>query len=113
MLKRLYFGFLAVLFLGLASIFMLKIDSSRENSILVHGVITKIAEGSTYDIMFKIEDDPNIYYINRGLELGLDIQELKQDLLDQEVKLWYADSWVNSPRHITHLETQQVHYTEW
>ncbi|WP_045471169.1 hypothetical protein [Winogradskyella sp. PG-2] len=51
--------------------------------------ITKIKEGTSYDIVFY-DDGSDFYYINRGLEQGLNLDSLKTKVLNKTVTLHLA-----------------------
>ncbi len=51
--------------------------------------ITKITEGTSYDILFH-DDGTDFYYINRGLEQGLNLDSLKTKVLNKTVTLHLA-----------------------
>jgi hypothetical protein len=51
--------------------------------------ITKITEGNSYDIVFH-DDGTDFYYINRGLESGLNLDSLKTKVLNKTVTLHLA-----------------------
>jgi len=48
--------------------------------------ITSITEGSTFDIVFK-DLNGDRYYINRGIELGLNLDSLNAKVLNKTVTL--------------------------
>ncbi len=51
--------------------------------------ITQITEGSSFDIVFH-NDGNDFYYINRGLERGLNLDSLKTKVLNKTVTLHLA-----------------------
>ncbi|WP_422107005.1 hypothetical protein [Winogradskyella sp.] len=51
--------------------------------------ITKITEGGVKDIVFH-DDGTDFYYINRGLERGLNLDSLKTKVLNKTVTLHLA-----------------------
>ena len=51
--------------------------------------ITKITEGSSYDIVFH-DDGTDFYYINRGIENGLNLDSLNAKVLNKTVTLHLA-----------------------
>jgi hypothetical protein len=51
--------------------------------------ITDILEGSSHDIVFK-DNDFSSFYINRGLERGLNLDSLKTKVLNKTVTLHLA-----------------------
>ena len=51
--------------------------------------ITKITEGPSYDIVFH-DDGTDYFYINRGLEYGLNLDSLNAKVLNKTVTLHLA-----------------------
>ena len=75
----------------------------------VSGTLENLHEGPGYDLVLKLEEDSRRFYINRGLEQGLDLVELKRTLLGKEIKLKYPDHWTpldpfNETIHVSILE---------
>ena len=64
-------------------------DTRPEDCVIVDVKITKISGGSSYDIMFH-DDGSDFYYINRGLEQGLNLDSLKTKVLNKTVTLHLA-----------------------
>lgn len=103
-----------VLFLAFLIFVLGPVDTRKENSVEVKGEIVQIFEGPSYDIVFRVAGKPNTYYINRGIESGLELEALEHQLIGEQVSLWYAKSWPTSGGHITHLSFQgEVLYSEW
>ncbi|MFY0672816.1 MAG: hypothetical protein JXQ87_05405 [Bacteroidia bacterium] len=46
----------------------------------------------TKDINLRLIDDKGRYYINRGLENGINADIMRR-LKDQEIRVWYAKHW--------------------
>ena len=82
------------------------------------GMITYIFNNGNYDIGLSIEGDKSLYYINRGLEHGLDINSLKQHFLNKRLKVYYADVFTildpkGRMRHVNQLRLgDSLVYTE-
>ena len=75
----------------------------------VEGKVMSIYEGGEKDVVFILQKDKTRYYINRGLENGLDLQELKQNLIGQKViikypRYWTPLDWNNTIKHLSKLE---------
>lgn len=73
------------------------------------GKVLQVSEGSSYDVFIQLENISTRFYINRGLERGLDLQSLRRDLMGKEVTLKYPHYWtpldpMNSTRHVFKLE---------
>ena len=89
----------------------------EEKAISISGVISQVYGTGEYDVVFILDNSPKKYYINRGLENGLELDNL-QKLINQEVtikypKYWTPLDWNNSIRHLSKLEHKEVViYTE-
>lgn len=75
----------------------------------VNGTLEKLHEGPGYDLVIKLAEDSRRFYINRGLEQGLDLAELKRTLLGKEILLKYPEHWTpldpfNETIHVSILE---------
>lgn len=82
---------------------------SAENAQFKKAVVKDITEGGIKDAVFHLEEDPHHYYINRGLENTFNLEDLKKQLVGQEVTFVYADHWTpldwdNKSTHIARLE---------
>ncbi|WP_111682356.1 hypothetical protein [Winogradskyella tangerina] len=60
-----------------------------EDCAVIDVKISKISEGSSNDIVFH-DDGTDFYYINRGLERGLNLDSLKTKVLNKTVTLHLA-----------------------
>lgn len=83
---------------------------SEDEALIQEGIVSDIYEGGVKDIVFKLENNSDIFYINRGLERGLEITLLKERLIGKEVifkypKHWTPLDWDNSSKHISKVET--------
>lgn len=84
----------------------------------VSGILKKVWEGPSFDLVFMLENDARTYYINRGAERGLDADQLSQELQGKEITLKYPQHWTpldpfNSSIHVSKLSKgQQVYFDE-
>ena len=107
MKKILLFIVLAVLTFSIIG--LKPIDTSKENSIEVVGIIKSVSEGGAKDLVFEIENSEITYYINRGLENGFYLDKSKRDFIGKKVTLNYAKSWTplapfgTTCKHITQI----------
>lgn len=87
-----YFSTLALLSV-LGAIFLLKsftiTNTKPEDCEIITVTITEINEGSSNDIVFR-DNATDSYYINRGLERGLNLDSLKTKVLNKTVILHLA-----------------------
>ena len=74
---------------------------------VAEGKIERIFEGGTKDIVFKLRDSDKTYYINRGIEQGYSITDLRANLIGREVTIKYPEYWSllsGGSRHLSKLE---------
>ena len=85
---------------------------------MTEGIVTYVFDNGNYDIGLSIEGDNRLYYINRGLEHGLDINSLKRHFLNKRLKVYYADVFTildprGRMRHVNQLRLgDSLIYTE-
>ncbi|SKB31404.1 hypothetical protein [Daejeonella lutea] len=85
-------GFLIIMGIGLLT--FRPVPILPENALVVFkGKVVEIYEGGVNDVNFKIEGRDELFYINRGLEKGLNLQELKAQLINQKITVKYPDHW--------------------
>lgn len=75
-------------------------------------VVESIYKGSAADIVLT-QSDGDFYYINRGLEQGLDIDQLRDKLLNKKVNLHLAKTRMGTSAHIAQIAINRtVIYSE-
>jgi hypothetical protein len=84
---------------------------TENEALSISGTVEKLFAGSTNDIVIKLRDNKTRYYINRGTERGLNIDSLKNKILNKPVVLKYPDYWTpldpnNKVIHISKVETE-------
>ena len=112
-----FFG-LSITLIILYAVFLIfiigPVDNSRENSVQIKDVVKNVWEDGAKDAAFALQEHGHGFYINRGLERGLSLNVLREELLGKEVSLWYARAWPLSGRHITRLEYDgRLIHNEW
>ena len=86
-MKRQRLFFLFVILFTLTSCI---INNPKPEDCVIESVtITKITEGSSNDIVFH-DDGTDFFYINRGLERGLNLDSLNAKVLNKTVTLHLA-----------------------
>jgi len=91
-------GFLAVILL---LIILTPVPEAKENNCQeARGTVKHIFEAGTKDVVFKLNETDKTFYINRGLEQGLDLERLRRELVNQEVLIKYPKYW--TPREVLH-----------
>ena len=82
---------------------------SEDKTISESGIITEIYSNKGNDVIFVMENTQRRFYINRGLENGLELNNLKEKLIGNQIvvkypKYWTPLDWNNSVRHISKVE---------
>ncbi len=103
----------ALPFFGITAIQVLKIPIPDEKDCLVvKGIVADIYEAGEKDVVFELKGQSKTFYINRGLELGLDLQTLRTDLLNKQITIKYPEHFTGAG-HISKLETAgRIVYSE-
>jgi hypothetical protein len=114
--------FIVIVFIVVAFFIILStaIDTSKENSIKVSGIVKSISEGGIKDVVFELDNNKTSYYINRGFENGFEMSKAKKDFEGKKITLFYAKSWTplaplgTTCKHITHISVNDsVVFSEW
>ncbi|MDC3242391.1 hypothetical protein OAT82_01810 [Flavobacteriaceae bacterium] len=82
---------------------------SESKAIAENGIVSKIYSNKGNDIVFVMENSGRRFYINRGLENGLALNNLREKLIGNSItvkypKYWTPLDWNNSVRHISKVE---------
>ncbi|MBO3697206.1 hypothetical protein [Roseivirga sp. E12] len=84
-------GFSVIILLSLT---LRPVPSLPENELTIaNGIVSNIYEGGENDIVFKLRESNDMFYINRGLEQGLNIDDLKKRLLGNQITVKYPEYW--------------------
>ncbi|WP_191858676.1 hypothetical protein [Hanstruepera ponticola] len=99
-------------FFGLVAITSLIKDPKPEKCVVETKTIVGISGIASNDIVFKDSGGDN-YYINRGLERGLNLDSLNAKVLNKTVTLHLAKLWLGTSEHIAQLAVgDDIIYTE-
>ena len=77
-----------------------------ENCEVIHGVAKAVEPGTgDGDFVVHLANDDARYYINRGIERGLELRDLQESLEGQEITLAYVRHWstLNLAGHNRHI----------
>ena len=109
-MKKIFPLCFAFMFLTLSSCIIN--NPKPEECAIVEVKITKISEGSTFDIIFH-DSGSDFYYINRGLEQGLNLDSLNAKVLNKTVTLHLPKLWFGTSEHIAQMAIDdEIIYTE-
>ncbi|GER60360.1 hypothetical protein [Patiriisocius marinus] len=83
-----------------------------EDCIIKEITVTKIRKGTEFDIVIY-DGNTDLYYIDRGLERGVDISVLKEKLLNKKATLHLNNFWFGTSEHISQLGIEnEIIFTE-
>ena len=109
----------ALVFTGLGILVFRPVPIPDENDCLIlKGTVSEIYEAATKDVVFKLKGLDKEFYVNRGLEKGLDLKKLRTDLTNKEIVIKYPKYWTplnptNSIRHVSKIECDgRIVFTE-
>ena len=82
---------------------------SESKAISEIGIVKEIYSNKGKDVIFIMLNTDRKFYINRGLENGLELNNLKEKLIGNSIvmkypKYWTPLDWNNSIRHISKVE---------
>ena len=85
--------------------------ASSDNCAVIEDRILEVKRGmGASDVVLTLEHDDSYYYINRGLERGLDLSALRTKLTNRNVTLHYVRHWTplagNHTRHVARVELE-------
>jgi len=111
MIKKYVYIFLGLSFFIFAAMIFrpVPIPKDAEDCLVAEGKVVSVYAGGPNDIKFRLEGDKTTYYINRGLEYGLVLEDLQKELTGNMVKIRYPKYWTpldpnNSIKHLCILE---------
>jgi len=81
---------------------------AEDDCLSLKGTVSEVYEAGVKDVVFKLEGLDKQFYINRGLERGLDLERLRADLTHKEIIVKYPKYWTpldpaNSVRHVSKI----------
>lgn len=87
------------------------VPSNQEELLFLQGTLVRIDSATTSDLIIALQEHPQQFYINRGMEKGAGkrIFRHRQELLGDQVLLGFPDYWTplnpnNSVRHLSYLQ---------
>ena len=94
-MKKVFFFIGAIFLVLFLMIFRpVPIPSDEKDLNIVSGTVEHIYEGGIKDANFRLaEHEGKTFYFNRGLENGLNLEDLKSNLIGKKVTLKYPTYW--------------------
>lgn len=77
-------------------------NSKPEDCVITTIKVTKITKGASQDIVFH-DDSTDFYYINRGLERGLNLDTLNAKVLNKTLTLHLPRLLLGTSEHIAQI----------
>jgi hypothetical protein len=82
---------------------------AEEDCLTISGTVTLVSESEGKDVRIKLQGVDQIFYVNRGLEAGLNLIQLNNDLLHKHITIKYPRYWTpldpsNAIRHVSKIE---------
>ncbi|MBK8484255.1 MAG: hypothetical protein IPO86_10170 [Saprospiraceae bacterium] len=85
---------IGIILIGLGILTFKPIPIASEHTYLISkGIVVDIYEGGHKDAVFKLKGQNKIFYINRGLLRGLDLLNIKNELINKEITIKYPRYW--------------------
>ena len=108
-MKKVVLWFIAFIFFLLVVFIFIPVPiSSEDNCLITEGFVQSVSEAGEKDVVIRLKECHKTFYINRGLETGLDLDVLRTKLLHNHVTIKYPKYWtpldpLSSTRHIAKL----------
>ena len=65
----------------------------EKDCLILKGIVVEIYEGSVNDVVLRLKSQNQTFYINRGLERGLNLSLLRSELINKTVTIKYPRYW--------------------
>ncbi len=109
MTNKILLGFTALVVLALIFVMRPVPKVYEDEAIVAKGTVSYVSEGGVKDLIIRLKDDPKVYYINRAMDNGMDVKEMKDKLLGNDVVIKYPEywsplDWNSETRHISKLQ---------
>ena len=107
--KIIFISFSLLFFIVAVLIFRPVPIVTEKNTISESGIVKEIYANKGNDIIFILENVQRRFYINRGLENGLELTDLKKRLIGNSIvmkypKYWTPLDWNDKIKHISKVE---------
>ena len=113
--RNILFIFSVLLFLTLFVFAIRPLPKATSNNCIIHsGIVAKVEQGDGKgDIIVKLNENKNYFYINRGLDNGLLIEDVKEKLLHKKIDIYTIRDWtpldsISRTKHVAKLAVDGV-----
>ena len=109
MVQKIFLGSALSVFLIFAFVLRPVPIVTEDRALVKSGTVTEIYEIGELDVVFKLAETDQRFYINRGLERGLELASLRQDYIGKKLTFKYPSYWTpldwnNTTRHVSKVE---------
>ncbi|MEL6986207.1 MAG: hypothetical protein AAGK97_00090 [Bacteroidota bacterium] len=59
----------------------------------MEGIVEEVFSPCCKDVVIKLKNSTKVYYFNRGLEDGLNVEQMKEDLIGKLIQLKQINHW--------------------
>ena len=88
-ITSIFFG----LMITLALVFRPVPNASPENTLMTFGTIDEVHKAGEHGVVFTLEGDDRLYFIDKGLKRGLRFASLQEELPGKAVDIYYVKYW--------------------
>lgn len=113
--RNISFVLLTVFFLAFAFLALRPLPkASLSNCIKYSDVVSEVSKGDGEgDIVVKLKNSNNYYYINRAIDYGYSVEVLKEKLVGKKIELLAISHWTpldpaSKTKHIAEIKTDGV-----
>ncbi len=96
-IAKIWFSIVLIVFVGFMAVVIQTFRPVRDvqpNDVMrIEGIVDDIQEGTSFDIVITLKNDTHHYYINRGLQYNIDMDQLRSDALNKKVTLFGIKRW--------------------
>jgi len=101
------------LMITLALVFRPVPYASPENTMKTFGTIEKVFKAGEHGVVFTLEGDDRLFYIDKGLKRGLHFTSLQEELPGKSVDIYYVKYWtpidpLSKVKHISKVNMNSI-----
>jgi len=114
MLKKILITISGLLILAVGFVLWAKVPSpTAENTVIQEGKVIAVGSPCCNDIVFYLEGDNHVYYINHGLDFNLPYLAWNEELKGKQIKVeWIETHWNPFNAKGTHRPISKVIFEE-
>ena len=82
----------------------------EKDCLILRGTVSEVYEGGVRDVVLKLRGHSQSFYVNRGLERGLNLKRLQANLTGREIVLKYPDHWSPFDPNKTSIHVSKIEF---